>query len=153
MKTTYHWDEEKGIATCVIEDKNGRYTGVAKCSSKDMDMKSQKTGLTIAEARANMKLIKAEKKKTTQELKGLNHYYHCIKNSKHFNPESYEANMLNRQIIQLKETIDIYSDILEAQEKELDRFFQEKLKFYISVRNHRLKAGQNGLNVLSKKLN
>lgn len=153
MKTTYHWDEDSGIATCIIEDKNGRYIGVAKCSPKDADMKNEKTGLIIAEARANIKLIKAEKSRTAQELKALNHYYHCIKDSKHFRPESYEANMLYRQTTQLKETIDSYNDIIKLQEKELDRFFQEKLKFYISVRKHRQKAGQIALNVLSEKLN
>lgn len=54
----YEWDEKAGLATCCIwlDDFLQGY-GIAQCAEKDRDMISERTGLQIAEMRAQINIL------------------------------------------------------------------------------------------------
>ena len=95
----YTWDEEQGIASCTLHYNNQEFIGMAICHPDDRDMQSKLTGQNIAEFRA---LIQAWRYKRDCELrpqlKALNQLYYSMNRSKYFDPTSYEAKMLYRQI-------------------------------------------------------
>ena len=58
VETLFDWSEDTGVATCIITNKNGQtFYGYATCHPKDQDMKSEKTGCTIALRRAYIKTL------------------------------------------------------------------------------------------------
>ena len=75
LNPVFDWDEESGVATCIIETKNREpIIGIARCSPKDQDMKGEKTGCFIAECRSTRNPFKEKKE---NEIKtSLNDYNH-----------------------------------------------------------------------------
>ena len=80
-----YWDEELGLSQCVITASDGTaHVGSAKCSPKDQDMKSEKTGAAIAEMRANIAYLRYERDcKIKPELKALKRFWNTINKSKY----------------------------------------------------------------------
>ena len=138
------WDEESGIATCLIPwDDNNDIIGTSICCEEDQDMKSEKTGMHIAEKRATIGYLKAIRDNEIKpQLKILKQFYYSINQSKQFNPKSYEARMLNRQIKMLEEGLDYVKKNIKANQKDLSNYINEKEKFYTFVRKGR-KAKEN----------
>ena len=66
-----------------------------------------------------------------------------MKHSKHFNPNSYENKMLQRQIRDFNLDLDIFKDILATEEQMLMEYLEEKDKFYKRIRANREKADLN----------
>ena len=66
-----------------------------------------------------------------------------MKHSKHFNPNSYENKMLQRQIRDFNLDLDIFKDILATEEQMLIEYLEEKDKFYKRIRANREKADLN----------
>ena len=58
MKYMYNWDEESKCATCIIQEDNETFYGLATCHPDDEDMMSKTTGLEIATRRAEIKYYK-----------------------------------------------------------------------------------------------
>ena len=95
----YFWNEEHGIASASIYYKNYTFTGKAYCHPEDRDMMSKLTGQTIAEMRATIKYLKFVRDCELQpQLKALKQLYYSMNYSKHFDPKSYEAKMLYKQM-------------------------------------------------------
>ena len=106
-------------------------------------MKSEKTGMHIAEKRATIGYLKAIRDNEIKpQLKILKQFYYSINQSKQFNPKSYEARMLNRQIKMLEEGLDYVKKNIKASQKDLSNYINEKEKFYTFVRKGR-KAKEN----------
>lgn len=100
FKEFYNWDEETGKATVKLEDNQGHiFWGIAQCHPDDRDIINQNIGLEIADIRARLNAIRhIRDNEVKPALKILLHLQYSMKNSKYYNPKSYEARMLNRQI-------------------------------------------------------
>ena len=73
--------------------------GTAKCHPDDEEHKSEITGTSIAEMRAAIDICqKIKKYEVKPGLAALKHLYGTMKESKKFNPESYEAKRLMKEI-------------------------------------------------------
>lgn len=108
------WDEESGVALFTIQYKNKYFTGTATCCEEDKEFKSEIFGEALAEIRATRKyfaFIRDNEK--IPELKALNQLYYSMKHSSQFNPKSYEAKMLFRQIKQREEDLKIIKFLIQ----------------------------------------
>lgn len=146
---SFTWDEDKGIATCVLQDGDNNYfIGMAQCCDADKDMQSEKTGCNLALRRAEIKYyIHIRDNEIKPVLKTLQHLYSNMSTSKHFNPKGYEAKMLYRKIQQFKNDLDMINEILADAKQELKTTIEKKEQFYQRVRANRPNAspkdGQN----------
>lgn len=123
-KPQYIWDEETGVASCILYDGNDVYVGTATCHPDSFDMKSEKIGLTIAQMRAEIKALNNYKNNLKAGYAALKQLYYSINQSQKWNPESYESRMIVRQM-QLKQL-----DITTINEEIQDR--KHNLKQYIT---------------------
>lgn len=108
------WDEKSGVALFTIQYKNECFTGTATCCEEDKEFKSEIFGEALAEIRATRKyfaFIRDNEK--IPELKALNQLYYSMKHSSQFNPKSYEAKMLFRQIKQREEDLKIIKFLIQ----------------------------------------
>lgn len=95
----YTWDQETGIATCRYIDKfNREFTGTAVCHPEDEDIKSWRSGYTIAEYRTRIALAKAKNNDAKIAYEAVRQIYYSIKHSKNYNDDSYEAKMIKHQL-------------------------------------------------------
>ena len=119
----YDWNKEEGIATCILYDGENTFLGLATCHPDDKDFQSEKTGLYIAEARA--------------EIQALKQLYYSINHSKQYNKKSYESKMLYRQI-RMKETdIEEVQLIINDRKADLKKYIDAKEEFYQSIKRNR----------------
>ena len=134
----YEWNEKEGIATCLLCDGNEVFLGVAKCHPDDIDFQSEKTGMFIAESRAEIKALQHYKNNILKPgLNALKQLYYSINHSKQYNRKSYEAKMLYRQI-KMKETdIEEVQRIINERKANLKQYIDDKDAFYKSVQKYR----------------
>ena len=105
--TKIKWDEDMGYAECLIYYKNQVFEGSAVCHKDDMEHKSRTVGESLAQYRATRYYLAwVRDNEVLPQLKALNQLYYSMKHSTQFNPKSYEAKMLFRQIHQKKEDIE-----------------------------------------------
>lgn len=145
MKKKYKWDAENGIATCTLEDKeNHIFTGVAVCASEDLDMLSEKTGLTIAESRAWIVYLKhIRDNELKPQIKMLWHLYHTMETSQHFSKKHYEAIMLFRKIDQLEQELQLTKYSIKELQEQLRLYIMNKENFYTMIRQKRQKLDKD----------
>lgn len=104
FKTNYNYND--GLAIYTIKYNNHTFTGRAACHPEDKSFESARVGLTIAEARANIEVLRHIREcELKPQLKILNHLYANIRTSKYYNPKSYEAKMLRSQIRALEKEL------------------------------------------------
>ena len=103
-KETYKWDPEEGSAIVKIENKDGYiFMGSAHCHPDDKEHMSEHIGLEIAEIRARLNMLRhIRDNETIPALRAMEHVFSNMKTSKQFNPKSYEARMVRRQVNILK---------------------------------------------------
>lgn len=122
------WHEKTGIAICTINEK---FTGTAQCHDDDMDMKSEKVGCEIAYNRALIKSLKHEKNNVIiPSLRALRQLYYSMVQSKQFNPKSYEANMLKRQIENWEFDLNIIEDTIKSVQDYIHQYIKTKDELY-----------------------
>ena len=145
---SFTWDEEKGVATCTLQDGNNYFVGIAQCCETDRDMQSEKTGCDIALRRAEIKYyIHLRDNEIKPGLKALQQLYSNMVISKNYNKKSYEARMLYRRIKQFKNDLDIINEMLTDAKQELKTVIEQKDKFYRRIRANRANAiSQDGQN-------
>lgn len=108
------WDEESGVALFTIQYKNECFTGTATCCEEDKEFKSEMFGEALAENRATRKYFAfIRDNEIIPQLKALNQLYYSMKHSSQFNPKSYEAKMLFRQIKQREEDLKIIKFLIQ----------------------------------------
>ena len=138
------WNEQAGIATCVIEDANGRnHVGVAACHPEDRDMMTDKVGCEIALRRAEIEALRSYiRDELKPGLDALNQLYFSIKHSKKFSPKGYETIMLYRQIRQKEEDIALVKSIIRERKSDLKAYIDAKEHFYQITRKGRELAAE-----------
>jgi hypothetical protein len=132
----YFWSEDTGTAFATIFYKNYTFTGEACCHPDDKDMMSKLTGQTIAEYRATIKYLRFIRDCELQpQLKALKQLYYSMKHSKYFNPKSYEAKMLYRQINILKDDLKENKYLIDFTKKELEAYLTTKERDHKQLRD------------------
>ena len=139
----FNWDENAGIASCIVSNGEKVYTGFAKCHPDDTDMTSEKTGCEIALRRARINALRGYRDELKIRLSALNQYYHSMNMSYRFNEKSYENKMLQRQIRQIKFDLDTTKEMIAGEELSLRAYIKSKDVFYIQTRKRRQKANNN----------
>lgn len=130
-----YYDYYQGVAFFNIEYKGMRFTGEARCHPDDMDMESERTGLTIAEARAHIKLKKFQKRFEIEPV--VNAYRHTLKNiqsSTHHNSKAYESCMLRSQLANWENKLEEITTDIADEEKYLKEYIDQKDKLYRKLR-------------------
>lgn len=135
----YDWDEELGIATCTIKVDGGKtFTGRSYCSDKDLDVKSEYTGCTIAYYRAILNSLLDERDNILLPgLKALKQLYYSINKSKNYNRYSYEAKMLYNQIQHYEDDLKFIRNYINDIKADLTRYINDKEYFAINLRKIR----------------
>ena len=137
MKTS--WNEETGVATVTINIFDTEFTGTAICHEDDDDMKSELTGLHIAEARVIIKAYQHYKNNILKpQIQILNRLMNEIKQGNYFDPRSQYVRLLRRKIAILTNQLHTSKQIIEFTKKELKDYIDTKEKFYKKVRAKRL---------------
>ena len=132
----YEWDEESGLATCCIwlDDFLQGY-GVAQCADRDKDMKSERTGLYIAELRAQINILQNYKNRELRpQLKILKHLKGTMQISTRYNPDSYEAKRLNKEIKNIEKDINFIQDKIDIIKQQLKDYMSAKEKLFKRIR-------------------
>ena len=140
---TFYWDEETGMASCVMSDGHKTYIGTARCHEEDADMKSEKTGCEIALYRAKIKVLKEYRDELKIALQALKQLYYSMAHSTHFNEKSYENKMLQRHIKRTTFDLATAKEMIATEEQSLKTYLTEKDKFYAKIRNIRAKGKTN----------
>lgn len=140
----YSWDSEKTSCACIlINEKGQEFVGNALCHPNDYDMKSVRTGEEIAFTRAYIKMLCAIRDEEIKPIKTvLENLYKNMATSYRFNPESFEAKQLNREIKEFRELYDIYNLSIKQHRKYLKQYIDAKDEFYKKQRNNQ-NGGQN----------
>lgn len=139
----FNWDEETGIASCILSDGEKVYTGFAHCHPDDEDMKGQKTGCEIAFRRAKINALRGYRDELKTQLKALNQLFYSINKSKKFNPKSYENRMLQRQIRMINFDLTTTKEMIANEELNLRAYIKSKDVFYTQTRKRRQKANNH----------
>jgi hypothetical protein len=131
----FEWDEESGKALCILTDGNDTFIGTASCAEADEDMKSEKTGCTIALYRAEIQYYRHIRDHILKpSLGALNQLYYSINKSKRFNEKSYENKMLCRQISQKETDLDTINEMITTTQQNLKTYLDEKEKLFKRLR-------------------
>lgn len=134
------WNEETGTATVNIFYNDKIFTGVAQCHADDMDFCSSKTGFYIAESRAAIALYQYRRDELKQQLAALNQLYYTMNKSTHFNPKSYEATMLWRQINFVKADLANIKIMITRLKEDLREYLRLKEELRTKLRKNRQQA-------------
>ena len=144
MNIIYDYDKNTLKANCIIENNNIIGVGQANCHPSDKDMASEKTGMYIAENRAYISYL--QNYKTTQlrpSLKALKHVYSTMCHSKYFNPNSYEAKRLRKEIKNIEQEINKISCSIENIKIKNKEYIDNKEKMAHFYRTKiKIKEGQ-----------
>lgn len=145
---SFEYDKDSGITTCIITDKQSRvFAGVAACHPDDRDMMAEYTGKQIAEMRAIIKMLRdIRDNELKPQIKALKMLHTNMKQSKHYNPKSYETIMLRRALNQKEADLDEIKLMIDQEQNDLRNFIAEKDKAYKRVRLHRTEAAHEGQN-------
>lgn len=132
----YLWNEDTGTAFSTIFYKNYTFTGEAHCHPDDKDMMSKLTGQTIAEYRATLKYLRFIRDCELQpQLKSLKQLYYSMNHSKYFDPKSYEAKMLYRQINHLTEDLKENKYLIDLTKSQLEAYLVTKERDHKQLRD------------------
>lgn len=139
MKTTVEFEYHNGISICKMY-KKGKLIGCgsAQCHNNDEDMQSERVGCFIAECRANIDRMRNYRNtELIPGLKALNHLQNCIIRSKEYNPKSYEANMIRKQIKAKEKEIAMLNDDIKMELQYLREYIENKDIMYRRLRKQR----------------
>lgn len=130
---TFEYTDGKSV--CTIDYKGIKFTGTAYCHPDDEDFKSERVGLCIAEARANIKVLRFKKNfEIMPQLQILEHLYHNIQRGKYYNENSYETKMLRSQIRAIEKELAVADNDLAEEEQYLNEYITNKEKLYKKLR-------------------
>lgn len=99
------FNEDTGISHVIIQTPKGTFTGYSKLQEEDRPYVSKYAGCRYAEIKANIKAVNAEIQEAESQLSAFEKFYNNISESKRFDPESYEARKIRRQIYELQEKV------------------------------------------------
>lgn len=132
-ESKYTYDH--GDSLFVIYYNGHSFDGTAICHDEDKDFESERVGLTIAEARANIKVLRHMRDcEVKPQLKILNHLLSNMKTSKSYNPISYEAKMLRSQIRAIEKELATINNAIADEQKFIKDYIDGKDKMYKRLR-------------------
>lgn len=135
MKRIYSFNKETGAATVEIISGDLGFVGMACCHDDDMDFMSEKTGLQIAEVRAEIDFLRhIRDNELIPAIKALQHLQDTMKTSKHYNKDSYEATMLRRQIAIKKNELVAVKEEIARSRQFLTAYIHGKEELYTKLR-------------------
>ena len=135
LKENTEYGYVDGSAVYIITYNGYRFVGEATCHPDDMDFESERVGLTIAEARANIKVLRHMRDcEVKPQLKILNHLLSNMKTSKSYNPISYEAKMLRSQIRTIEKELATINNGIADERKFVQDYINGKDKMYKRLR-------------------
>ena len=130
-----NYDYTNGNSIYIIEYNGYRFVGEAICHPDDLDFESERVGLTLAESRANIKVLRHMRDcEVKPQLKILNHLYSNMKTSKYYNPNSYEAKMLRSQIRAIENELTTIKNGIADEQKFIKDYIEGKDKLYKKLR-------------------
>ena len=133
--TNYHFEFTTGESIYTIVYDGQVFVGQSHCHPEDNDFMSERVGLTIAESRATIKVLKYIKRyEIIPQLKILKHLHTNMKTSKSHNPHSYEAMMLRSQIRVLENELAAINSEIATEKKFLKDYTEGKDKLYKRLR-------------------
>lgn len=132
MKPTYkHTDS--GMTICTLRDKSNNVVhGYAYCHP-DEPQPSERVGEYIATIRAEIKYYKfIRKNELRPQMKALEHVYTCISNtnSKLYDKNSPEAQLVWKQYWRLREDYKILKEIIVELEDALNSYLSDREKYF-----------------------
>lgn len=132
----FTYDEVSGICGCsIFLDDFLQGFGIAQCAEQDRDMISEKTGMHIAERRAQINLLQNYKNRELHpELKAYKHLLGTMVNSPRYNPNSYEAKRLNKEIKNVEKAIAEINDAINSAKLDLYSYINTKEHIYQRIR-------------------
>lgn len=136
-KPQFYFNPEDGSSLCILSTKNAIFVGTAQCADSDRDMLSEKTGCEIAYHRASIRALEDHLNELKFELNGLKKYFYSINQSKYYDPNSYMAQMLIRQMQQKSDDILITKNMIIEEKNYLKKYMANKAEFYKKIRKNR----------------
>lgn len=133
----FNWDENTGVASCILSDGEKVFTGFAQCHPEDNDMCSEKTGCEIAFRRARINALRGYRDELKIKLQAFNQLYHNMIRSHRFNEKSYENVMLQRQIRMTNFDLVTTKEMIATEEQNLRKYLSDKEEFYVKTRARR----------------
>ena len=132
-KVSYAYND--GVASYQINYKGYQFFGVAQCHSEDMDFANERVGLTIAEARAVMKVLRfVRDTEIIQQIKILKHLYSNIETSQFHNPKSHESRRIRSQIRALERELEAINNAIADEKRFIKDYVDGKDKLYKRLR-------------------
>lgn len=127
----YAYDKEKGWARCLVSYNGMSFEGGAVCHPEDMEFANERVGLTIAEARANIKVLRFIRDHEVKlELNALKHLYSNIQTSKNHNPKSHESRRIRSQIRALERELTEVNNMIADEKHFIKDYIDGKDKLY-----------------------
>ena len=142
----FNWDEDAGVASCILSDGEKVFTGFAQCHPDDKDMSSEKTGCEIAFRRARINALRGYRDELKIKLKALNQLFYSMNRSYRFNEKSYENKMLQRQIRMIDFDLTTTKEMIATEEQSLRQYLSDKDKFYTKTRIRRIERAKKANN-------
>lgn len=142
----FNWDEDAGVASCILSDGEKVFTGFAQCHPDDKDMSSEKTGCEIAFRRARINALRGYRDELKIKLKALNQLFYSMNRSYKFNEKSYENKMLQRQIRMIDFDLTTTKEMIATEEQSLRQYLSDKDKFYTKTRIRRIERAKKADN-------
>ena len=135
LKENTEYGYVDGYSVYIITYNGYRFVGEATCHPDDMDFESERVGLTIAEARANIKvLLHMRDCEVKPQLKILKHLYDNMRSSTHHNAYSYEAKMMRSQIHVIERELATINNAIADEQKFIKDYIDGKEKMYKRLR-------------------
>ena len=142
----FNWDEDAGVASCILSDGEKVFTGFAQCHPDDKDMSSEKTGCEITFRRARINALRGYRDELKIKLKALNQLFYSMNRSYRFNEKSYENKMLQRQIRMIDFDLTTTKEMIATEEQSLRQYLSDKDKFYTKTRIRRIERAKKANN-------
>ena len=101
---------------------------------------NEKTGLYIAETRANIKFLKHLIKESKKELKSLIDFHSLLKFNPYYDENNRETKLLIKEIKRRKKDIEENKKILKDMQFSLKEYIAQKDEFYQKIRKNRNKG-------------
>ena len=125
----------EGSAVCIIKYNGYDFVGRADCHPDDEDFESERVGLTIAESRANIKVLRHIRNcEIKPQLKILKHLFNNMKSSTYHDPYSYEAKMMRSQIHVIEKELATINNAIADEQKFIKDYINGKDKMYKRLR-------------------
>ena len=138
MKHEFTWNPETGIATCTITYKDQQFIGTAECHPEDMDLASERTGSYIAECRAYRLYYRYLREvEIKPALAALKHAYDIMTQSKYFNKDSHEAQVMRKQIAYYEDALLMIRRSMYVEAQSLREYIANKDIMYNRIRKAR----------------